>query len=122
MTVTPTITRSRPERLIRAVARLTPKELSEFVLRFDDLQLAARLSPADQQAASIADTYRLPAYDREHVADLLTKNRETGLSVSEEAELDDYMCEMDQRLSQVADELLTLSQQRQRNDRKRSRA
>jgi len=122
MTVTPTITRSRPERLIRAVARLTPKELSEFVLRFDDLQLAAHLSPADQQAASIADTHRLPAYDRERVADLLTKNRETGLSVSEEAELDDYMCEMDQRLSQVADELLTLSQQRQRNDRKRSRA
>ncbi len=121
MTITSTMTRSRPERLIRAVARLTPTELSEFVLRFDDLQLA-RLSPTGQQAALVADAHRLPADDRARVADLLTKNREIGLSAPEEAELDSYMSEMDQRLSQVADELLTLSQQRQPTSWKRSRA
>ncbi len=111
MTITSTMTRSRPERLIRAVARLTPTELSEFVLRFDDLQLA-RLSPTDQQAAHIADAHRLPADARARVADLLTKNRETELSAPEEAELDGYMSNMDQRLSQVADELLALSRPR----------
>jgi CRISPR/Cas system CMR subunit Cmr4 (Cas7 group RAMP superfamily) len=111
MSVTTPIVRSRLERLIRAVARLTPKELSEFVLRFDDFQLA-RLSLPDAQAARIADAHRLPADDRARVADLLTKNREEGLSAQEEAELDAYMNEMDRRLNQVTDDFLALARQR----------
>jgi hypothetical protein len=119
MSVASTITRSRPERLIRAVARLTPTELSEFVLRFDDLQ-SARQGPLDRQAATIADIQRLPANDRARVAELLTRNRETGLSAQEEGELDSYMSEMDRRLSKTTDELLTLAQRRQHASRKRS--
>jgi len=105
-------TKSEPERLIRAVARLTSDELSEFVLRFDDLQLT-RMFPVDAQAARITTAHRLPVADRSRVADLLAKNREEGLSEQEEVELDAYMREMDQRLDRAADELLAIARHRQ---------
>jgi len=111
MSLTPTTSRSRSERLIRAVARLTPKELSEFMVRFDDLQLE-RLAPLDARAARVADAHRLPADDRVRVADLLTKNREERLSATEEAELDAYMSEMDRRLNEATDDLVALARQR----------
>jgi len=95
--------------LVHAVAQLTPNQLDEFVLRFDELQLA-RMSRAGHQAAEIADAYRLPIQDRLRVIELLDKNREEGLSASEEAELDAYMSEMDQRLGQVTDGLMALAQ------------
>jgi hypothetical protein len=110
--------KSRPERLVRAVAQLTPRELSEFMVRFDDLQLA-RLPSPDAQAARVADAHRLPADERARVADLLTKNREDGLSAQEEAELDAYMSEMDRRLNQVTDDLLALARQRSAGSRPR---
>jgi hypothetical protein len=101
------------ENLIDAVSRLTTRELSEFVLRFDELRLA-QMASVNEQAAQIADAYRLPGEDRLRVLDLLTKNREEGLTDREEAELDAYMREMDRRLNQVADELLVLAQRRER--------
>jgi hypothetical protein len=101
------------ENLIDAVSRLTTRELSEFVLRFDELRLA-QMASVNEQAAQIADAYRLPGEDRLRVLDLLTKNREEGLTDREEAELDAYMREMDRRLNQVADELLALAQRRER--------
>ena len=88
------------------------------MVRFDDLQLE-RLSPLDARAARVADTHRLPADDRVRVADLLTKNREEGLSAAEETELDAYISEMDRRLSEVTDDLVALA--RQRPSGKRSR-
>lgn len=112
MTTATVTTKSKPERLIRAIARLSSRELSEFMLRFDDLQLT-RLFPVDRQAVRIADAHRLPAGDRVRVADLLAKNREEGLTDDEEAELDAYMIEMEQRLNRVADELLSIGRRRQ---------
>jgi hypothetical protein len=100
------------ENLIDAVSQLTPRELSEFTLRFDELQLARKTS-VNEQAAQIADAYRLPDKDRLRVLELLTKNREEGLTRLEEAELDAYMREMDRRLNQVTDELFALAQRRQ---------
>jgi hypothetical protein len=91
------------ENLIDAVSRLTTRELSEFVLRFDELRLAQMIS-VNEQAAQIADAYRLPGEDRLRVLELLTKNREEGLTDQEEVKLDAYMREMDRRLNQVADE------------------
>ncbi len=93
------------EDLINAVSQLTSAELSEFMLRFDELRLAQGGS-VNQQAAQIAAAHRLPTRDRLRVIELLTKNREEGLIEQEEAELDAYMSEMDRRLDQVADELL----------------
>lgn len=104
--------RSKPEKLIRAVSSLTPPELGEFMLRFDEWQIA-RLSSADTQAAQIADAYRLPAKERLRVAELLVKNREEGLTENEEAELDAYIGEMDQRLEQVADQFLVVASRQQ---------
>ena len=43
------------------------------------------------------------------MAELLAKNREEGLTATEESELDAYMSELDLRLNTVADELLNLS-------------
>lgn len=101
------------ENLIDAVSQLTPRELSEFTLRFDELQLA-QMASVNEQAAEIADAYRLSGGDRLRVLELLTKNREEGLTDREEAELDAYMREMDRRLNRVADELLALAQRRER--------
>jgi hypothetical protein len=99
--------------LLDGVSQLTPRELSEFMLRFDELRLAQMLS-VNEQAAQIADAYHLPGEDRLRVLDLLTKNREEGLTDQEEAELDAYMREMDRQLNQVADELLALARRRER--------
>jgi len=101
------------ENLIDAVSQLTPRELSEFTLRFDELRLA-RMASVNEQAAQIAEAYRLPSEDRLRVLELLMKNREEGLTEQEEAELDAYMHEMDRRLDQVADELFALAQRRKR--------
>ncbi len=93
---------------MRSVVLLTPAELSEFVLRFDEWRYR-QLAQADSQAAQIADAHRLPVDQRIRVAELLTKNREEGLTVEEEAELDSYLGEMDQRLVEVAGELTRLT-------------
>lgn len=106
--MTATSTKLRPDDLVRAVALLTPAELSEFVLRFDEWRFG-QAAPMDSKAAQIAEARRLPAIQRVRVADLLTKNREEGLSNAEEAELDSYLEEMDRRLVQVADQLTMLS-------------
>ena len=97
-----------PEDLIRAVTLLSPNELSEFVLRFDEWRLT-HASAANGRAAQIAEAYRLPVADRQRMAELLAKNREEGLTAEEESELDAYMSELDLRLNTVADELLNLS-------------
>jgi hypothetical protein len=61
---TATITaKLNPEELMRAVTLLTPRELSEFMLHFDEWQLARTVS-ADAPAAQIADAYRLATPDR----------------------------------------------------------
>ena len=101
----------KPDELARAVAMLPPRELSEFMLHFDEWQLARTVS-VDAQPAQIADSYRLPVHDRLRVAELLVKNREQGLSQQEEGELDGYMSEMDRRLDVVADKLLAVAQRR----------
>jgi len=93
----------KPDELIRAVSSLTPPELNEFVLRFDEWQMT-RLASADAQAAQIAESYRLPAPERLRVAELLDKNREEGLTKNEETELDTYIRTMDQRLEKVAEQ------------------
>jgi hypothetical protein len=104
--------RWKPDELIHAVSSLTPPELNEFMLRFDEWQMA-RLASADAQAAQIAESYRLLAQDRLRVAELLDKNREEGLTKNEEAELDTYIGEMDQRLEKVADQLLGVANRQQ---------
>lgn len=104
--------RWKPDELIHAVSSLTPPELNEFMLRFDEWQMA-RLASADAQAAQISESYRLLAQDRLRVAELLDKNREEGLTKNEEAELDTYIGEMDQRLEKVADQLLGVANRQQ---------
>ncbi len=109
---TATITaKLKPDELVRAVALLPPRELSEFMLHFDEWQLARTVS-VDAQPTQIADSYRLPVHDRVRVAELLVKNREQGLSEQEEGELDGYMSEMDRRLDAVADKLLAVAHRR----------
>ncbi len=98
----------RPEDIIRAVTLLTPNELSEFVLRFDEWRLT-HAPTVNGRAAQIAEANRLPVADRRRMAELLAKNREEGLIAEEESELDAYMSELDLRLNTVADELLNLS-------------
>lgn len=97
-----------PEDLIRAVTLLSPNELSEFVLRFDEWRLT-HAPTVNGRAAQIAEAKRLPIADRQRLAELLAKNREEGLIAEEESELDAYMNELDLRLNTVADELLNLS-------------
>ena len=97
-----------PEDLIRAVTLLSPNELSEFVLRFDEWRLTDAPT-VNGRAAQIAEANRLPIADRQRLAELLAKNREEGLIAEEESELDAYMSELDLRLNTVADELLNLS-------------
>lgn len=101
-------TKLRPEELMRSVVLLTPSELSEFVLRFDEWRLK-QPPQADAKAAQIADAYRLPVKQRVRVAELLTKNREKGLTIEEEAELDTYLSDMDQRLVEVSGKLVQLA-------------
>ena len=113
MPTVPVMAELTVENLIDAVSQLTPRELSEFTLRFDELRLA-RMASVNEQAAQIAEAYRLPSEDRLRVLELLMKNREEGLTEQEEAELDAYMHEMDRRLDQVADELFALAQRRKR--------
>ena len=98
----------RPEDIIRAVTLLTPNELSDFVLRFDEWRLT-HAPTVNGRAAQIAVANRLPVADRRRMAELLAKNREEGLIAEEESELDAYMSELDLRLNTVADELLNLS-------------
>jgi len=99
------------EDLITAVAQLPPGEMSDFQLRFEELQIA-RLRFGDPELAQIADTYRLPFADQERVRELLTLNRENGLQAEEEQELDHYFDEMEQRLDAVADEFISLAEHR----------
>lgn len=106
--MTATATKIQPDDLMRSVVLLTPAELSEFVLRFDEWRYR-QLARADSQAAQIADAHRLPGAQRVRVAELLTKNREEGLTVEEEAELDAYLGDMDQRLVEVAGQLAKLT-------------
>ena len=113
MPTVPVMAELTVENLIDAVSQLTPRELSEFTLRFDELRLA-RMASVNEQAAQIAEAYRLPSEDRLRVLELLMKNREEGLTEQEEAELDAYMHEMDRRLDQVASELFALAQRRKR--------
>ena len=98
----------RPEDIIRAVTLLTPNELSEFVLRFDEWRLT-HAPTVNGRAAQIAEANRLPVADRRRMAELLAKTREEGLIAEEVSELDAYMGELDLRLNTVADELLNLS-------------
>jgi len=106
--MTATTSKIRPDDLMRSVVLLSPAELSEFVLRFDEWRFR-QLAQADKEAARIADAHRLPVDQRVRVAELLTKNREEGLTVEEEAELDSYLGDMDQRLVEVAGELTRLT-------------
>ena len=106
--MTATATKVRPDDLMRSVVLLTPAELSEFVLRFDEWRFR-QLTQADKEAARIADAHRLPVDQRVRVAELLTKNREEGLTVEEETELDGYLGDLDQRLVEVASELTRLT-------------
>jgi len=92
------------ENLIDAISQLTSDELSEFTLRFNELQLA-QVTSVNEQAAQIANAHRLSGKDRLRVLELLTKNREEGLANQEETELDTYMPSMELRLDQVADEM-----------------
>lgn len=101
------------ENLIDAISQLTSDELSEFILRFNELQLA-QVTPVDEQAAQIANAYRLSGKDHLRVVELLTKNREEGLTEQEETELDIYMRSMERRLDQVADEMFALARCRKR--------
>ena len=104
-------TQLKPDELVRAVALLPPRELSEFMLHFDEWQLARTVS-GDAQPVQIADAYRLPVHDRVRVAELLVKNREQGLSEQEEHEIDGYMSEMDRRLDAVADKFQAVARRR----------
>lgn len=106
--MTATATKARPDDLMRSVVLLTPAELSEFVLRFDEWRFR-QLAQADKEAARLADTHRLPIDQRARVAELLTKNREEGLTAEEEVELDGHLGDMDQRLVAVAGELTRLT-------------
>ena len=49
----------RPEEIIRAVTLLSPNELSEFVLRFDEWRLT-HAPTVNGRAAQIAEANRLP--------------------------------------------------------------
>jgi tetrahydromethanopterin S-methyltransferase subunit G len=100
--------------LIRAVAQLSPDELSDFELRLEEMRIA-RSHFVDAEIAQIADAYRLPAQARSRVRELLQRNRTTGLAPAEEQELDSYLAEMDERLEAAAEEMLALAGQRQRN-------
>jgi len=101
-------TKLRPEELMRSVVLLTPSELSEFVLRFDEWRLK-QPPQADAKAAQIADAHRLPVRHRVRVAELLSKNREKGLTIEEESELDTYLSDLDQRLIDVSSRLIQLA-------------
>jgi len=101
--------------LIDAVSQLTSDELAEFQLRFDELW-PAQLPSVDAEAAQVAVAHRLPAQDQVRLRTLLMKNREGDLTVAEERELDAYMADLDQRLDQVADDLLELAEHRQQRD------
>jgi hypothetical protein len=109
--------RLKPAQIIRAVSRLAPSDLNEFMLRFDEWQLA-RVASANPQVIRAVQGHRLPTRARARVSDLLTKNREAELTQAEERELDDYIVEMDRRLDRVADELTRLAK---RHARARSR-
>jgi hypothetical protein len=100
--MTATSTKLPPDDLMRSVVLMTPTELSEFVLRFDEWRFRQAVQ-VDSKAAQIAEAHRLPAAQRVRVAELLTKNREEGLSSAEETELDSYLEEMDRRLVEVSD-------------------
>ena len=115
---TTVMVRLKPEELIRAVSSLTPLELGEFILRFDEWQMA-RLASVDTQATQIADSYRLPDKDRLRAAELLAKNREEELTKNEEVELDTYISEMERRLERTADQLLTVASHSQPKTRPR---
>lgn len=93
---------------MRSVVLLTQNELSEFVLRFDEWRLREQVQ-VNARAVQIAESYRLPPDHRVRVAELLTKNREEGLSADEEAELGGYLSEMDRRLIEVAGKLSKLT-------------
>lgn len=100
--------------LVTAVLQLTPRELSEFELRLEELQIA-RTRFGDQEAARIAGAHRLPEAERYRVRDLLDRNRQGHITAPETAELDQLMAEMERRLDAVADEILAIADRRRRD-------
>jgi hypothetical protein len=99
------------EDLLLVVSNLDDDELAEFEIQFEQLWLS-RFVPVDQDAARVAADQRLSPQQQIRLRALLEKNREAGLTDTEEKELDNFIANIDQSLSKTADELLNLAEQR----------
>lgn len=99
--------------LLTVVSRLDDDELVEFENRFEQLWLS-RFTPLDREAAQIAASHRMSPGQQVHLRALLEKNRESGLTDDENAELDGYIAKIDQSLDKTANELFNLAEQREK--------